>query len=754
MSVAVTLFVVLSAQLPRLQIDTSIESFLRDDDPSILRYDAFRDEFGHDELITIAIQPHEVFDVIFLEKLQNLHARLETEVPYIDRVYSLINARSIEADADELVVDELLEVLPATPAAMESLMAKVMRSPLYRGALISEAGDVTSLLLRLRSSYQADDGNWHNLGEQQLQEVATAVQQLLFESDVDLGIVHVVGSPILTAELTIAMFENTALFTALTLLLVIILLAFMYRRLSGVLLPLLVVLATIPSTFGVLVLFEQPFQTPLATVPSFILAVAICASVHILSVFYLALDRGLDKKSAIEYAMSHSGLAVLFTSLTTAAGLCSFLGAELRTVANFGLTSAVGAMLSFFFSVSLLPALLALCPISSRPVMTKEAVPWVRKLTHWCAELSIRHYRSIVLMALAMIAISLLMATRVHFGNDLKAWFPADHRMNVSTEFVESAFTGSMQVEVVIDTGDVDGIKEPEFLQRVSTLQQWLQDYSSGDLVTGKVSSIVDLLSETNQALGNGDLSEYKLADSREMIAQELLLLELSGTDDLFEMVDEDYQIVRLSVNVPLLDAVDYGIFIRQLEEKLGQDFVQAIQVDVTGMTPVIARTAETVVSTTARSYLLAACLITVMMIFLLGGLKIGLLSMLPNLLPVIVVVGLMALFGAPLDTYSLPIGAIALGLAVDDTIHFMHNFKRYFDGGGNVDHAIRMTLDSAGRALTVTTVVMAVAFFVYTFASMVNIVQFGLFTGLCVLLAYFSDLIFAPALMKWVFDR
>jgi predicted RND superfamily exporter protein len=746
---ATLLFVAaLASQLSNLKADTSVEGFLRADDPALLRFQAFREQFGRDELITIAIRPQEIFDQEFLQNLQQLQQRLEDDVPYVDRVYSLINARDIQAEEDELIVGDLVESLPQSAAEMERLMARTLASPIYRGALISEASDITTVLLRLQSQYRSDDGEWRNLEERQLQAVTLAVDEVLQDFGPALGETHLVGSPVLSADLAASMQSNTLRFTLLTLIMVVALLAYLYRRLSGIVLPLLVIVATIPTTFGVLAILQLPFQTPLVTVPSFLLAVGICAAVHILTIFYLALDRGVSKPDAIAQALQHSGLAVFFTSLTTAAGLSSFLGAELQTVANFGLASAVGVMFSFVFSVTLLPALLALLPVKTRPVMTAEAVPWVRGLTVWCAESAIRHSRTLAASGLVLMLCGGLAATQVHLGNDLKGWFSEDHRIRQSTDFVERHFSGSMQFDMLVDTGEADGIKQGDFLARLAQAQQWLQDYEDTVLATGKAGSVADLLRETNQALMGGAQAHYRLPEGGDMVAQQLFLLELSGTEDLFDAVDEDYQMARVSVSVPLLDAVEYTPFIAAAERRFGELFPEA-EVYATGLTPIIARTSETVVNTTAQSYLIAVVLICLMMMLLLGSVKFGLLSMLPNLLPVIMAVGLMGLFGAPLDSYSLPIGAIALGLAVDDTVHFMHNYRRYYADSGSCDYAIRQTLDTAGRALTITTVVMSLAFFVYLFADMVNIREFGLYTGLCIIFAYFSDLLFAPALMK-----
>jgi hypothetical protein len=148
------------------------------------------------------------------------------------------------------------------------------------------------------------------------------------------------------------------------------------------------------------------------------------------------------------------------------------------------------------------------------------------------------------------------------------------------------------------------------------------------------------------------------------------------------------------------------------------------------------------------ESYIIAGCVITIMMILLVGSLKIGLVSMFPNLLPIVITLGVMGWFGFPLDMFSMMIGSIAIGLAVDDTIHFMHNFRRYYSDSGDVGDAVQKTLHTAGRAMLVTSVVLSLGFFIYLFASMNNLFYFGFLTGLTIILALLADFFLAPALM------
>ncbi len=190
---------------------------------------------------------------------------------------------------------------------------------------------------------------------------------------------------------------------------------------------------------------------------------------------------------------------------------------------------------------------------------------------------------------------------------------------------------------------------------------------------------------------------------------------------------------------------------LEDLGDRFGRSFGDKAQVTMTGMMTILFSTVVSAIYSAAESYTIAGVVITVMVILLIGSIRIGLLAMLPNLLAISIVMGLMAVFNFPFDLFTMLIGSIAIGLAVDNTIHFMHNFRRYFAEAGDVPRAVRETLLTTGRALFVTTVVLSLGFFIYMFATMNNLFYFGLLTGLTIILALVANFFLAPALMALI---
>ena len=228
-----------------------------------------------------------------------------------------------------------------------------------------------------------------------------------------------------------------------------------------------------------------------------------------------------------------------------------------------------------------------------------------------------------------------------------------------------------------------------------------------------------------------------------------MLLFENSGSDDLEDFVDSRFSKARITVKLPYLDAMDYTTMLEEINKKIDEEFKGVAQVTVTGVSNLLARIIEAAITSSAVSYVLALTLITIMMLILIGNIKIGLISMIPNISPILMMTTIMVIFDMPLDMFTMLIGAIAIGLAVDDTVHFMHNFRRYELIHNDIDKAVRLTLLTTGRAMIVTTIVLSFGFFVFMGASMSNIFNFGLLTGIAIIIAVLADFFLVPAIMK-----
>ena len=766
LSLLLTAFMV--SQIPKTTFNVETEAFLNKDDPARLKYNVFRDQFGRDEMIVIMISPENVFELTFLKKLKAFHEQLEEQVPHLNDITSLANARLTRGEEGQLIVEDLLESLPETAEELAELRGRVIANPLYQNLLVSEDGKLTTIVIK-SDAYSTPDVEVENEATLHTDLADTGGQKLLSNTENSAMVqsirnvmeefnspdfpLRLSGSPVVTDYLKITMQQDMMTFTRLAIIAIALFLFLLFRRLSGVLLPLLTVVLSVIFTFGMMAATGTPISLPLAILPSFLLATGIGASVHIMAIFF-KYYRTEDKHAAIHKTLGHSGLPVAMTSITTAAGLLSFLGAELAPASDLGLFASFGMLVSFTFSVFLLPALLSVLPIKPQANHEKTGTvsPMDRVLAA-CGNFAVDQKWKITGVAVLLILVSGFGIARLHPSHDVLSWFKKGTEIRENTELIDRKMKGSLAIEVVIDTGVENGLFEPAFLSGLDKLGKKLMAYKGEDpsMFTGKTISLADMLKEINQALHENQSEHYAIPRDRKLIAQEFLLFENSGSDDLEDLVDSRFSKTHLTAKVPWNDSVNYVQFVDYVESNVEEIFGDTYDTSVTGLIQLMMRTISAMMNSTLKSYGVAVVIITILMIILIGRFRIGILSMIPNLFPIILILGLMGWTGINLDMFTMLIGSIAIGLAVDDTIHFFYNFRKYYEANGNVRRAVLDTLTTAGRAMLVTTMVLAVGFWLFMFASMNHLFNFGLLTGTTLVLAFLADVFLAPALLAIV---
>jgi hypothetical protein len=479
--------------------------------------------------------------------------------------------------------------------------------------------------------------------------------------------------------------------------------------------------------------------------------------VHVLALFFRRFASGSSKEDAIVWALEHSGLPIILTSLTTAGGLLSFAPTALAPISDLGIFAPAGVMIALLLTLVLLPALLALAPIRRLAEADAKGAGLQRLLDAaivGAGDFAGRRPWVVIGASAALLVVAGVGATRIELSHNPLEWLPASDPVRRSTEQIDRELRGSISMEVVLTRDGENGWYDPDAIHELEAFSRFAETYRNGDIFVGRAFSLVDVLKEIHRALNGNDPRYYDTPSDRDLIAQEFLLFENSGSDDLEDLVDSRFSQARLTLKMPWLDAVAYTGAVRELEEHLREQLGGDTTIVVTGIVALLTRTISAVLISMVQSYSIAFVVISLLMILLLGSVRMGLISMLPNLAPILCALGLMGWFGLPLDAFTLLIGSIALGLAVDDTIHFMHNYRRYLGQGSDSRGAIRQTLETAGRAMLATTLVLSVGFFIFMLSPMSNLFNFGMLTGFAILVALLADFLLAPALMQAIHGR
>ncbi|QFR50138.1 MMPL family transporter [Sulfurimonas lithotrophica] len=756
--------ILLISNLPKITIDTSTEGFLHKQDPALILYEEFKEQFGQDEKIMVVIKTKDIFDISFLKKLRKIHNELENSVPHLNDITSLLNARNTRGENETLIVEDLIEVIPDTKDDVEKIRSLANNNIMYRNLLLNPENTLTTIILE-PSAYEGnnnidalagftDKGNEEKLeflSDTSKSEMVDAVNKIKDKYSSENFEVVIAGSLAVNDYNKKSVQKDMQKFVKLVLLMMMIFLFIVFRRVSAIFLPIFIVAISLLSTIGVMAYVGTPITIPTQILPSFLLAVGIGAVVHLLAMFYKHLNENDNRLEAISYSLGHSGLAIIMTSLTTAAGLLSFSSAEIAPIADLGVFAALGVMIALLNTIVFLPAILALLPIKAPKKAEKAKSKKIDAFLDSIAVFSFAHAKKIVIVSIFIFIGFIYAATFVEFKHDPLSWQPDNSPIKLSTDMVDHELRGSVTMEVIIDTKKENGLYNSELLHKIDALAQKAQEIQNDEYFVGKAWSVAEVLKEIHKALHNNDDKYYAITDNDALIPQEFLLFENSGSDDLEDVVDSMFSKARITFKLPWMEAGQYTKLSDEITSMVEDELGSSVEVSVTGMVPLFQRTLSAAMDSMAVSYIIAFILIAIMMTILLGSVKIGLTSMIPNILPVIMSLGFMSMVNMPLDMFTMLVGAIVIGLSVDDTVHFFHNFARYHHMGHNVKESVEYTMVGTGRALVATTIVLSLGFYVYMFATLNNLINFGILAGGAITIALFSNILLGPALLTLI---
>jgi predicted RND superfamily exporter protein len=679
----------------------------------------------------------------------------QTRTSIVDETISVLSMRRTRGKDGGITVGPLAEPAPRTEAEASALGAEVLGDPALVGQIVDADGQHSVLIIRTPC-----------VNEQDSARIDSALQGLIDKHSADGFELHLAGPPSLGAAMNKLVLGDLRRTGAIALTGIFFVLVVLFRHPLGVFGPLGVVVLSALATFGTMASSDVAMTMLSNILPAFIIVVGVGDTVHLQSVYRDQRKRGLPNHDAIVYAVATTGMPILFTSLTTIVGLMSFEFATLEAVQNVGRFGAVGVFAALLLSMTLAPIALTFNKHSLLGLRADDTGPSapdrIDRLLAWCDWLSAPATRwfggrvpgrtGALGVAALLGVIGVAGATQVRVWHNPIAWMPTDHPTRVGFERLDAEVGGTANVGMLIHTDRPLGIKDLAVLRALEKLEAHVKafvDPATGQPLVSAVNSPLDIVRETNRALHNGDPAYYKLPDTQRGASDMLFLFENAGPRQLRRIASADLKTARMSLRVQWKDATGYGPFTEHIQAGIDEHIGDLAEVRTTGAVYSLFNVVASLIRDLIRSFGFAFVVITVMMVMLLRSLKLGLVAMVPNLLPILMIVGIMGYADITLNLLNLLIGSIAMGLAVDDTIHFLHHWREHHARHQDVDAAIAHSMTHSGRAMASTSAILCMGFFVYMTARMFSLREFGFLVGTTVILALLIDLMFAPALLR-----
>lgn len=608
-----------------------------------------------------------------------------------------------------------------------------------------------------------------------------------------------VGNPALS-EFMIEMLDEMQLLGALLVLVFTLLLWILFRSFSAVLWPVITILLSVAWAWGVPAWLGVELTTMISLTVMLIFAVGIADCVHVMSAYFTFRREGKEHHEALSLSYGKVGLAIGVTTVTTMCGVLALTSSDLLMIKVFGWTSALGVFLAFFFTIVLLPILLdiwhpgrpggggsladrlgrrwsalprraraaialgwfALLPavlplliaayIAAVTLMTYTVVNWQRPILEYVPGVAAR--RPFLIMAAfgAVFVLCVYGMTRIRIDSNMTEITREGSSIQVTYDTVDEHMAGAQNMEIVVNTRRVDGLTSPRMLAAIDALQTRIERRYPEQIT--RTHSLADIVKDTNRIMNGGDPAFHRVPDSGLMVSQLLYLFNSANPEDRRAIVSDDYSSSHITVNARNAGSYQYQAFFTEIGEEIEDVFAPLrgefpeLEVNVTGSMAMMMRMADEVARSQYSSMLFALGVISAILIVTLGSLKGGLLAMIPNLIPATLSFGLMGLLGLPLDTDTLLIAPIIIGIAVDDTIHFMTHYRIALARTASISLALRDTVRHVGQAVMFTTMVIALSFAILSFSGHLGMAKMGFFGAIAIFVALLCDLFLIPAMV------
>jgi len=741
------IFITAVVGLGRLETELDMDKWFLEDDAMLAVKDRFEEIFGNDDFCAVLVEVDNAFTPEVLTKIRELGQELQQKVPYADDLVSLTDFEFTYGTEEGMeIIDLVPDPVPTDRAALERIKSMALSKSSMKNRIVSTDGKETWIMLRMKPI----PTEWNKETEENpIMAVGRIFNEITAQPKYAMLHPKNAGLPITNTDKMAFFGKETPRLLGFSLLLTIVVLAIALRSVRGVVFPLVTAISSLVIVLGVQGFMGISTDPSMIFLPVFLsLAVSIGYSIHVFNYFKRTFWQTGKRRKAIVHAIEETGWPLFFSALTTMAALLSFIFIPLRPIRWVGGTGACMVAVTYVLVIVLLPSLLSFGKDREpHPVFVEKGGRWLERLMGYLGGRVLRRPRTSISVMLVLVAICLAGITRFDVSFDVRRTFglkvPYVNRLN---HIGESQVGSLYSYDVAFEFDEPGGAKDPENLKKFDQLIQEVKELR----LTKKVSSLVDIVKDMNQVLNAGDPAYYRIPESREMIAQLLLLYENAGGVETEKWVDYDYQRLRLMVEMGDYNSGEANRELRFIQQR-GKELFPDAHVLLIGSISQFTVMQDYVTKGQVKSFFLALGIIALLMALVFGSLKTGLIGMIPNIAPAISVGGIMGFAGIPLDMMTVTIIPMLLGLAVDDTIHFINHSQLEFSRTGSYAESTRRVFVSVGSALFLTSTVLILCFSAYLISAAKVFVNMGYLVSIGILAALLTDYFITPVLLHWL---
>ena len=725
-----------------LKYDNSFEMFMLKDDPNIEKFENFRDLFGDAEYLSVGIEApisdQDLFSAKTIRIIHEISTMLEDHV-HVTKVSSLSKYQYTRHLNGSMITEDLFKDASALEDGSSDLLYArnlIRAEPLAINTIISQ--DLRHTRILARTEYVRNE-NKHKI------KISNDIYRFLNENNYLSQGYHIrlAGSAIIAERFDTLSKRDSAILNPSVAVIMCVILWFVYSSISACILPWFLIGTSIGIVGGLQAAFNIPITVVNGALVPTLMIIGMGVSVHILSEFHSLRLNGASPTEASKTTIRNLLKPIFFTALTTSTGFGALSVTDLVPVRQYALLAASGSLIIFLISMTLFVSVLSFISVAPNKKKMSLLNQIVSRLTSTLALFSFKNKKIIVFICSLCVIFCVVTLPKISVDSNIFNYFKSNNWINHDMEYFDQIYKFG-GLELVIDSEMIDGIKDPTFLKRVQSLETYLNKFER----TGKVTSVIELLKRLRQSL-NGDNQDYFiLPDTSDMTAQLLLMYANSGANnDLSDSIDFDNRFLRLTVPIENSSANQFAAFYYHMRNQVKVKYPN-LNIYYTG--PMVLYNAqETYINSGLKqSFSFALLMIALSFFVLFKSLKYGFIALFPSVLPILIVGGATVLMGLSLDLGTVIVGAMCMGIAVDDAIHVMARYIDYKEQKFTTKQSIDQAVKESGKAVILTSLILVFGFSMMLFASLIPTILLGVFVSLIMALALLGDLLVLPALL------
>ncbi len=739
-----TIFLIIVATIggKNLYFRGDYDIFFDGTNKQLLAFDEIQTTFAKTDNLAIVIAPED--GDIFTPQILSLIQKITVDawqVPYSSRVDSIANYQHTEAFDDDLLVEDLLySEYELTPERISKVKSIALSEPVLKSALVSEKGDVTVVNITVQLPEMDKTA--------EVEEVVSSINAMIdrYQREYPDVTFHKAGIIAMNHAFMTAAQDDSSTLVPTMLVVILVFLTIMLRSILSVIATLIVIIGSVMATMGISGWAGMFLSTATVNVPTLIMTLAVADCVHVIATMRQSMKNGFTKVQSIERSIALNFVPILITSVTTAIGFLMMNMSDSPVLRDFGNLSALGVMVACLLSVTLLPALLKLLPIHVKMETSQDQKHVMDRL----GDFVVSQRRALLPLSVAVIVVCASLIPLNKVNDESVEYFGQRNEFRQAADFMEERISGMTNISIAIKTNESQGIAAPDFLNTIGEFSSWLRDQPETD----HVATLADVYKRLNKNMHGDDEAYYSLPQARELAAQYLLLYEMSlpyGLD-LNNQINVDKSSIKMVLTVANLGSVE----LVDLENRIYQWFAEhAPQYQVVASSPslMFAHIGETNMASMLSTLPITLVLISALLIFALRSVRLGLISLMPNIAPAVIGFGLWALISGEINLGLSVVVTLTLGIVVDDAVHFLSKYQRARREGQTAEQAVRYAFHTVGRALWITTVVLVAGFSVLAMSSFRLNADMGQLSAIVIFIALVVDFLFLPTLLM-LFDK